>query len=395
MTKASSSRLLPVKKAADWLCRSGIQNLSRNPKLRGGVASWYEIDAKIYPFLYSEITGYALSTHLFLCRVRSDPKMLRSAHLGAGWLLRNALHADGGLKTRYYLVKHYVSPNYCFYQGRIYAFDTAMAGYGLLQLHKAEPCEEYDEAIRRIASFLLHKMRKKDGSFYPYYDSSARRCDEDLEKWSDQGGTFHAKLALFLIDYHRLTGIPSYRQAATELLDGVASAQEKDGRFITGKKDVSTHLHPHAYTLEGLLYGAHHLKRKDYLKAARKGFEWMLRGVSDDGSVSSIYQHGSFSHHERSDIVAQALRLGSVLYAMDSSSVSAHLPRLEKIRSHLLLFQHGSGTRQAGGFVYGAATDGLMRVHLNAWSTMFALQALWMHDAFVRRRRPFWLESFV
>ena len=50
---------------------------------------------------------------------------------------------------------------------------------------------------------------------------------------------------------------------------------------------------------------------------------------------------------------------------------------------------------QAGGFLYGADTDGRLRIHLNAWASMFALQALWMYEEFVVRRKPVNLESFI
>ena len=385
----------PVLLASRWLTGSGIQHKGSDPALRGGVSAWYEIDEKIYPFLYSEITGYALTTFLYLHRIYPQSKFLKSAQAASDWLIQNALHADGGVKTRFYLVKHYVSPNYCFHHGRIYSFDTAMVGYGLLQYFKESREEKALRAVEKILGFLTERMKKKDGMFYPYFDSKTKKCGEDLQKWSDQEGTFHGKLALLLVDTYRLLKISSYRREAVTLLERCLGEQQKDGRFITGKKDKSTHLHPHAYTLEGLVYAGIHLKRMDFLEGAFKGFLWMLRGVSADGSVSSIYIDGSFSHHERSDIVAQTLRIGSILYAVRPKRMRPYLEILEKIKQHLLLFQVTSAKPQNGGFVYGSATDGLMRVHLNAWSTMFSLQAIWMHENWVCRRKKMSLECLI
>lgn len=385
----------PVLLASGWITGSGIQHKGSDPSLRGGVSAWYEIDEKIYPFLYSEITGYALTTFLFLHRIYGQGKFLKSAQDASNWLIQNALHADGGVKTRFYLVKHYVSPNYCFHHGRIYSFDTAMVGYGLLQYFKVSKEEKTLRAVEKILDFLTTRMRKKDGAFYPYFDSKTKKCGEDLEKWSDHGGAFHGKLALLFVDTYRLLKIPDHRKIAAKLLEGCLSAQKADGRFITGKKDQSTHLHPHAYTLEGLLYAGIHLKRNDFIEGAFKGFLWMLHGVSLDGSVSSIYVKDSFSHHERSDIVAQTLRIGSILYAVWPKRMRSHLGILSTIKRHLLLFQHSGGKREGGGFVYGSATDGLMRMHLNAWSTMFALQALWMYENWVSRRKKMSLECLI
>ncbi len=389
---AASSResIQAISSASLWLLRSGIQNVSADKKLRGGVAAWYEPDKKIYPFLYSEITGYALSAWMFLHRIHPDAKFVRHARLAAGWLMRNALLKEGGVKTRLYLVNHYVSPNYCFYFGRVYSFDAAMVGYGLLQFFKTSKDPHCLQSVQKILEFLVTVMKRKDGTYEAYYDSQKKRCSEDFDKWSDQGGSFHAKLALLFIDYYEVTNDENYKKLAGQLLDTVMKTQEKDGRFVTSRKDRSTHLHPHAYTLEGLLYGAVKLNRRRYLEAAAKGFQWMLRGVSNDGSVSSIYEKGSFSHHERSDIVGQTLRIGSILYALDSQRIKKYLPTLRGIRGHLSLFQ-----QPAGGFVYGFATDGLMRNHWNAWSTMFGIQALWMHDEFVVCKRPLNINHFI
>lgn len=382
--------------AARWLMRSGIQNTSKDPNRHGGVAAWYEPDKRLYPFLYSEITGYALSTLVFLNRIHPRREVLVAAHRAARWLVRNALYKEGGVKTRFYLVKHYASPNYCFHYGRVYAFDASMVGYGLIQLFKVSKKEEYLRAAEKILYFLTTKMMKADGSFHPYFDSRAQKCGEDLEKWSDQGGSFHGKLALFFTDYYRLTGIETYKQAAARLLDWVKRRQKTDGRFITGRKDGSTHLHPHAYTLEGLLVAGVLLGRPDDCRAALKGFLWMVRGVSAaNGSVSSVFEKKEFSRFERSDIVAQFLRLGAVLYSIYPKKITPHLRTLENVKKNLLLFQYKAASRQSGGFVYGAATDGRMRPHLNAWATMFALQALWMHDEFVLAGRPLNLDSFI
>lgn len=385
----------PVDRAVSWLLGSGIQHLKGQEKFRGGVAAWYELDERRYPFLYSEITGYALTAFLFLHRLKPRKELIRGASLAARWLLRHAFNKDGGVKTRLYLAKDYVSPNYSFDQGRVYAFDAAMVGYGLLQFFKVSGEEAYRKAFERSLEFLVCRMRKKDGTFYPYFDPRSGRCGEDFEKWSDQGGSFHAKLALFLIDAYRLTKEEAYRRYALQLLDAARKTQMRDGRFITGKKDGSTHLHPHAYTLEGLLYGGVHLGRKEYVDAALRGLEWTFGGVSADGSVSSLYGGGTFSHHERSDIVAQVLRIASILYALRPRELQSRLLILERIKNHLLLFQYHGDTNQTGGFLYGSATDGLLRAHLNSWATMFAVQGLWMHEEFVVRRKPLQLNCLI
>lgn len=385
----------PLRLSARWLAESGIQHKSHDAKLDGGVAAWYETDKKLYPFLYSEITGYALSGWIFLNKALKTKAYLKNAQRAAHWLRHHAALPEGGVKTRLYLVKHYVSPNYCFHYGRVYTFDTAMVGYGVLQLYRQTRDAELLTFSNQLFHFLTKKMKRKDGLFHAYYESKTGRVGEDLDKWSDQAGSFHAKLALFFIDAYALTKNPEARRHAIELLEATRRMQKRDGRFVTSRADGSTHLHPHAYTLEGLIYGGVLLKKPSYLKTARRGFEWMLSGVSGDGSVSSSFVNGRFSHHERSDIVAQTLRLGSVLCALEKKKRAKWLPVLQKIKQHLLMFQRQENGKQLGGYLYGAATDGLLRPHLNAWATMFALQALWMHEEFVIKKKKLCLESFI
>ncbi len=382
----------PVLDAAEWLAGSGIQSASARPALRGGVSAWYEIHLRRYPFLYSEITGYAITTFAFMNRISPDRRWVRCAQAAADWLLRNAMHPCGGVKTRYYLVKNYKTPNYSFDSGYVYAFDTAMAGYGLLQLHKIAPDPKLWRAAQSMHRFLTRTLKHR-GVIAPYWDAKTRSTGQNFGKWSDQPGGFHAKLALFLIDYYRITGDAADRREAEALLDHTVSLQQKDGRFITNRSDSSTHLHPHSYTLEGLLYGEAFLGKKAWLASAAKGLAWARKAISENGSVSAIYEHDSFAFHERSDIVAQILRIGSILHARGASELDAR--DLQRVRAHLGLFQFAELGGQNGGFLYGSDTDGRMRIHLNAWGTMFALQAIWMHDTFVRQGRKPDLEQLV
>jgi hypothetical protein len=171
--------------------------------------------------------------------------------------------------------------------------------------------------------------------------------------------------------------------------------QHADGRFVTNTRDSSTHLHPHSYAMEGFIYGAYHLKEKKYLKAVQKGVRWMRQAVSPSGSVSAIYEKRSFAHHERSDIVAQVLRLGSLLHGMGHTGRPFDAKTLQGIRDHLLMFQFVEEGPQKGGFLYGADTDGRLRIHLNAWATMFAMQAICMYDLHCVQKQKADFEALV
>ena len=50
--------------AKDWLVNSGIQN-TKGDEI-GGFNAWYDLGANEYSYVYSEITGYGITTLLFL-----------------------------------------------------------------------------------------------------------------------------------------------------------------------------------------------------------------------------------------------------------------------------------------------------------------------------------------
>ncbi len=396
MTKSKTPNAAAIYDVADWLLNSGVQSRSIKPDMKGGVAAWYELSQRQYPFLYSEITGYAITTHMFMHRIQKDPAWVQAAEAAAEWLVNKAYHKVGGVRTRYYLVKNYRAPNYSFSTGRIYAFDTAMAAYGLLQLYKVNPQKHSWKAIEQSHDFLGKVLQtNKNGNPYPYWEVNTKKVGQDLSKWSDQTGGFHAKLALFFIDYYRVTRKNEDKKLAIQLLDAMVKLQQKNGRFITNRSDNTTHHHPHCYTLEGLIYGIVILDQKKYVKPFVKGMQWVRKAVSESGSVSAIYENNSFAFHERSDIVAQVLRLASIMHGMGLGKGVFDTQILTRLRDHLLMFQFNEEGVQQGGFLYGADTDGRMRIHLNAWASMFALQALWMHEEFVLKKKAVNIEALI
>ncbi|GEM_PF-325472 len=382
----SSASPSPLAMAVKWLMNSGIQSLSRNAKCSGGVAGWYELDTKIRPFLYSEISGYFISGMLFSQRLFPTLRLAPRAHRAARWLLRNAMTLEGAVRTRKYLASYHTSPLLSFEGGRGYVFDSAVVAYGFQQLYKTSKRPEYAEAARRTLDFLLKRCLRPDGTFGGVYDVRRGKLFPDGDKWSQQGGAFHAKLALPLIDAYRLGWGECYRKAATRLLDRLRRFQRTDGRIVTDTKDGSTFSHPLCYALEGFLYAGHHLGRRDYLTTAQRGFDWLAKGVTPDGAVPTIFRHGNFQVYGRSDVLAQFLRAGSLLHSLDPRRGPDRPVLLETVRRALESFQYQVGGAQQGGFVYGTAPDGLSRMHLNTWATLFAVQALWMHEQYVNGR---------
>ncbi|MFC1570705.1 glycoside hydrolase family 88 protein [Candidatus Omnitrophota bacterium] len=182
-----------IKSAKEWLLNSGIQN---NEGARsGGFNSWYDMDERGYSYVYSEITGYGITTLLYLSKRLDDKECLEKAVNAAQWLMSKAWHSCGGVKTRDYYWDMKGTDHYSFDNQNIYAFDNGMVFYGMTNLYRKTEKKEYLEFASQIADFLLKDMMTRDGLFYAVFDGKTGEKVDELWKWSSQSGSYHAKLA--------------------------------------------------------------------------------------------------------------------------------------------------------------------------------------------------------
>ncbi|MDD5556322.1 MAG: hypothetical protein PHN82_03625 [bacterium] len=345
--------------AARWLLESGIQSPG------GGFHAWFDLDAGRPSFLYTEITGYGITTLLLLARVSGDRGPVARAVRAAEWILSAAAHPCGGVLTRLYAGGEDADPLYSFEGGRVFSFDTAMVLYGMVLLARETGERRFLDAARSMALFLTDRMQAADGSLLPVFDG--RRGAPFIpggSKWSDQAGPFHAKAALGLVEIFRDTGENRYRDSAVRLCDFALAAQEESGRFITGGRSATTNLHPHCYAAEGLLYAGGALGIPRFVDAARRGAEWALR-AADGGRGGETFDPsaGRFSGAVRTDVLAQATRLAALLCPGGGP---------DGLRDALRARQYlGDAPGGRGGFLYRG--DGR---HVNSWCTMFAIHAL-------------------
>ncbi|MEK6861010.1 MAG: glycoside hydrolase family 88 protein [Nanoarchaeota archaeon] len=369
--------------AKNWLLHSGIQNLDSNSlEVKGGFNSWYDIDNENYFYTYSEITGYAITKLLYLYSLEKNNLYLLRATLAAEWLLDKASHKSGGIKTRYFFNKENAQELYDFSSGIIHSFDNGIALNGLMDLYNVTKEERYLTASKMIGDMLIHTMQKPDGGLYASYSHKEETFKDSEEKWSTQSGSFHVKVCMGLLKLYEITKESKYKQTAIKLCDYALKLQEKDGRFISFIKEKDTHIHPHCYSAEGLLFAGLHLNNKSYLKIAANAVKWVLDHQMGDGGIPSMYVNGRSVNHERSDVLAQTLRLGVIMLNLELLD-KKYEEKLDKLASRLLTFQSTSDNlRSNGGFFYGHDVDYRNNLkadkknHVNSWCTMFALQAL-------------------
>jgi len=386
-----------ISAAKNWLLHSGIQNIGGDTPVRGGFNAWYDLDNNEYFYTYSEITGYAITTLLYLYWLKKEELLLDRAKLAADWLVEKALHDAGAVRTRYYYDKNEADHNYSFEGNVIKSFDNGIVLSGLSNLYEFSSKENYYLVSKKIADLIL-KMQKKDGLFYPDYDLKNKKLKESYEKWSSQSGSFHVKIILGLINFAKYSNDKKYENAVKKLCDKILEFQKEDGRFITFKEG-NTHLHPHAYSAEGLLFASWYFNEKKYLQAALKATKWLLNNQMENGGLPSLYIDGGFVKFERSDILAQTLRLATI-FLNNNLLEKKYKKNVEKLLTRLLSFQYMQEGAQKGGFFYGYDVDYKTlkekeTSHLNSWCTMFALQALIMYKHYLQNRLNFNMRLFV
>lgn len=378
-----------VRFAIEWLVNSGIQNLEANPQVNGGVHAWFNQETGKFSFLYSEITAYAVNAFLFLYQFTNDIRYLERAKSAANWLLRVAWRINGGVKTRLELDDESTP----YFSHRTFTFDNWIVAYALCNLYKVTGETVYLEKGNELGKFLMAQTTREDGLFYPIFDVEAQKPESPNDKWSRQSGSFHVKALFALIDLSDLTKNSLYLDCASKLAKAVLALQKDDGRFITQENNQTTLLHPHLYTLEGLFYLGYKRNQPECFKAVEKGLQWIFDSHQDRDSICCFFQDGHFLPYVRVDTLAQTLRLGTILIGMGRSLPNLRR-RLEHLRTQLLSYQIHSGPHR-GGFLYGQEENGLIHRHVNAWVSMFAMQALLIYDVLNKQENTYKFDFFV
>lgn len=373
--------------AANWLAFSGIQNLEETNPAFGGVNAWFNLAQGEYPFIYGEITGYAINSYLYFYQLSGEEKYLESAKKAAEWIINNRI-APSDLVLNRMNHKPVEDP---YFEEWFFMFDQWMIVYGLAELNHVTGNQSYLQHAEEIALFLIENTVKEDGSFFPIFDQKSQTAVEKNDKWSRQPGGYHAKGLMGLLKLYDLTKKQVYLETAKNLHQWTLDTQQTTGRFITQDSERSSHLHPYLYTLEGLLYFAAHQNCSTTYEAVEKAARWILANQNKFGGFYVYYIDNDFLPYERVDIVAQFIRVASILRG--TGRLSDKESEIDKAAAHLKEFQILSGA-QKGGFFYGQEETGQVHYCVNAWVTMFASQALSYYDN-VKSNQNFDMSFFV
>ena len=365
--------------ALDWLTHSDIRRANGGSLGRGGVNQGYNWRERSYPFIYSEITGYAISAYVNAYRWTGNELYLAVARESAEFLLRVQ-----NLSKEYRIegaVPHSLSLPHLTPLRRYYSFDSAMCLQGLLDLNTVHPVPALRESARGIGDWLVHRMQRPDGAFISVVDGITREDRPDGDEVFGDGGSLHAKHAIGLLKLSDATGDHRYAVASQQVCDWVLCLQDNDGAFHATEQMEQVVSHSHCYATEGLLFAHDALGAERYGEAARRAAEWLLSIQNRDGSINIAYKRRWWRMGRRitekmlprrvSDATAQAVRIWLALFYLDGDDRFLRASR--RAADYLRRAQCTSSPdhNALGGLTYWPGHP-----MMYAWCTMFALNAI-------------------
>ena len=276
----SSQKIISiVDNAKIWIMDSGIQNEDIDPLIDGSYNAWYDSNTGEYPYLYSEICGYLITLMCYFYNLSENTKYLNSGEKAGNWLLNTTYENNGAFRC---LFTHVSPSKYDYKHDQMYSFDNGVIVNGLMNLYRLTNNKKYLSAAVTTADWLVMSAQGPAGLFKPVYDIEEERFFESDKQWSLSSGSYHAKIAIGLLNLYDITKTKRYLDAAIKVCDITLGYQLSSGRYITFLSRGGTNAHPHCYTAEGLWVAGKLLDRKDYLESSAKSVKWILNLVNSD-----------------------------------------------------------------------------------------------------------------
>jgi hypothetical protein len=325
--------------AGRWLLQSGIQEAS------GGVARYYRSDLRKNAPVSTEITGYVVSTLLFLYQRTGHSVYLEAGLRAARFLTRSAWDAPLGT----FPFEAAVNGGSAF----AYFFDCGIIARGLLYAWRVTEDPEFRDAAIAAGRAMLADF-PGPGGIHPILALPGKRPLAWEPRWSASPGCYQLKSALAWWELFEVTGESAFLQGYESAL---AAALENDREFLPGEADqerVMDRLHAYGYFLEGL---SPVLERPECAAALRNGVDRASRYLRE---IAPVFV--------RSDVYAQLLRVR--LLSENRGEDAGY--EAEQAASFQI---HSSDARVSGGFLFGRKR-GKDLPFVNPVSTAFCVQAL-------------------
>jgi hypothetical protein len=329
-----------IQAAGRWFLHSGIQETS------GGVARYYRSDLGQNARVSTEITGYAVSTFLYLHERTGHAAYLDASLRAARFLTREAWNAELGTFP-FELADDASGPALAYF------FDCGIIVRGLLSAWRASGETEFRDIAIAAGRGMLTDFQAGP-SIHPIITLPDKRPLAWEPRWSASPGCYQLKSALA---WHELFQATGGREFLCGYEAAVQGALANDQAFLAVDSDplrIMDRLHAYAYFLEGLLPV---LDRPECARAFRHGVDRAGQLLREIAPVFA-----------RSDVYAQLLRARLVGEAHGS------MPLDEAAAAHEAE-QAASFQIASGGFLFGRK-QGEALPFVNPVSTAFCIQAL-------------------
>ncbi|MBN2501636.1 MAG: terpene cyclase/mutase family protein [Anaerolineales bacterium] len=371
--------------ALDWLTDSKVRVVAPQQAPNGGYYQGYDWQAHSYTFVYSKVSGYAISLLLNAYRWKQDEAYLTAAQDAARFILKTQNHSatydqqgavPQGLKDDEYRILP-----------KFNSFDTAVCLQGLLDLYTWKKHPKMLEACLEMGNWLLN-MQFEDGAFQAAYSPDAEKAEQIDSSLHHPRGSLHAKHAISLFKLYQYTEDQRFESAALNVCDWVLNLQHRNGSFRVAEHTPWIDTHTHCLATEGLLYAYFITKAERYREAARRAGDWLLKAQNRDGSLSMTYKKriwhkgGHFPDtlfpKHITDATAQAIRIWLILYCRYGKA--RYLNASRKAGGFLLRMQctQADDSNKIGGFYYASGHPVIYTC-----STQFATAALFgLHNVY-------------
>ena len=344
-----------------WVFESGILGDE------GYFFSWYDADSREYPFVYTEMLGYGISTILYFYQKTGDGRYLERALKTGDWLIEHVTSMRGAFQWKYFL-------NHGIADKVLYAFDNAVCMRALLDLSQLTDEGRFREAAMRSARWLFEIMGEDDGSFRARYDPESRVFGGS--RWSHRSGSYHGKIG---IGVHKVAEyLPQFEDVSLSLGNWVLSLQDGDGRFITNPGSPDTYVHAHCYAAEGLLYLGLQKSDSSFIDAALTAAAWLKTIQRPNGAVGRWYRDGKgLMDDDNMDALAQSIRLWMLCGTLQGGN--DYTESIETGLRCLLGYQSLDDDPRIRGGMHYAKLNGEVVPHINCCVSLFTAQALQMY----------------
>ncbi len=357
MTCRSEPRPAPAERAdclagriQGWLMSSGIQ--IRQGEHAGAVCGWLDEQGRT-DFFYPEAAGYFLTFCAFLAE--ADREMAAAirprADLTVRWLA-GLLDRDRPPPSRLYVLDGQAD-----WRARtVFSFDLAMVFRGLQTARTLTAGSACGTALGALSALLAGFCQ--ESGLVPCRPVQNAFPVIIPDRWSTRRGAYQQKAISAL----RLSGLFSFTREAAHPAErtGQAMLPEIPGTFPSGL------LHPDFYFMEGLALSAIAGRDSRLWNRADEAYRERMVLLSEKGA-GGIASAGE--ENRRSDVLAQALRLGCLLRSKGFLKEREWGHRLAFVAQQLACMVDPNGA------VRFAPEESGRPAHWNSWCAMFACQA--------------------